>query len=146
MRFFPLFFGFVHENCLIFGLSTYGRLRPQESCSYVRTYVTLFLGNRSLLFSETLQLVRACKRKKNFRSAFFVRSLVSEVEKGHFHIFQENSKCPFLAKIYQNLAIRPKNFQNWPYWPKIGGFAFLSKFIHQNFLIFCFNSSLWSQK
>ena len=31
----------------------------------VRTYATLLLENRSLLFSETLQLFRACKREKN---------------------------------------------------------------------------------
>ena len=40
--------------------------------SYVRTSVTLFLGNRSLLFSETLQLVRACKCEKNVSSAFLI--------------------------------------------------------------------------
>ena len=39
-------------------------------CPYVRPYVRLFLGNRSLLFSETLQLVSACKREKNFPSVF----------------------------------------------------------------------------
>ena len=38
----------------------------------VRTSATLFLGNRSLLFSETLQLVRACKRKKHVTSAFWI--------------------------------------------------------------------------
>ena len=37
----------------------------------VRLCVTLFLRNRALLFSETLQLVRACKREKNVPSSFF---------------------------------------------------------------------------
>ena len=35
-------------------------------------YVTLFLGNRSLLFSETLQLVRACKHEKNVPRSFLI--------------------------------------------------------------------------
>ena len=73
-------------------------------CPSVHTYVTLFLGNRSLLFSETLQLVRACKHEKNVPSAFLI-------------IF------PVLAI----LAILAKNFQNGPFWPKINknrGFSF----------------------
>ena len=37
----------------------------------VRSYVTLFLGNLSLLFSETLQLVRACRCEKNVLQALF---------------------------------------------------------------------------
>ena len=41
-------------------------------CLYVRTSARLILGNRSLLFSETLQLVRACKREKNVPSAFLI--------------------------------------------------------------------------
>ena len=40
--------------------------------SSVRLSVTLFLGNRSLLFSETLQLVRDCKCEKNVPSAFLI--------------------------------------------------------------------------
>ena len=36
----------------------------------VRPFVTLFLGNSSLLFSKTLQLVRACKCEKNVPSTF----------------------------------------------------------------------------
>ena len=38
----------------------------------MRSLVTRFLGNRSLLFSETLELVRACKCEKNVPSAFFI--------------------------------------------------------------------------
>ena len=45
-------------------------------CSFVRpsvrSLVTQFLENRSLLFSESLQLVRAFKRKKNVPSAFLI--------------------------------------------------------------------------
>ena len=33
-------------------------------------YVTLLLENRALLFSETLQLVRACKWEKMFQALF----------------------------------------------------------------------------
>ena len=41
-------------------------------CPYVRMCVTRFLGNLSLLFSETLQLVRACKCEKKVPSAFLI--------------------------------------------------------------------------
>ena len=40
--------------------------------AYVRLCVTPFLGNRSLLFSEALQLVRAFKREQNVPSAFLI--------------------------------------------------------------------------
>ena len=64
--------------------------------SYVRTSVTRFLGNRSLLFSETLQLVRAFRCEKNVPSVFF----------DNFHRFchfgQKLSKVDFLAKNDQN--------------------------------------------
>ena len=78
MRFFPFFFRLVHRNCLIFGLSTKSletlgvtSVRPYVR-SFVRSLVTRFLGNHSLLFSETLQLVRACKCEKNVPSAFLI--------------------------------------------------------------------------
>ena len=48
-------------------------------CPFVRSSVTLFLGNRSLLFSETLQLVRACKQEKNVPSAFLIIFTVSAI-------------------------------------------------------------------
>ena len=55
-------------------VSRRSRWRPKDSRPYVRPsvrmYVTLLLENRSLLFSETLQLVRACKWEKNVPSAF----------------------------------------------------------------------------
>ena len=77
MRFFQLFFRLVHWNCLILRLSTNWSLRPQESRMSVCSYVLLsvrdaFFGNRSLLFSETLQLVRACKREKNVTNIFLI--------------------------------------------------------------------------
>ena len=74
------------------GLSTKS-LRPQESCLSVRPYATLFLGNRSLLFSETLQLVRACRCEKNVPSAFLI--------------------------IFTVLVILLKNCHNWRCWIKI---------------------------
>ena len=58
----------------------------------VRPFVRKYLEIRSLLFSETLQLVRDCKGGKNFPSAFLKKNLVS----------------PILAK----------NFQNWPFLAK----------------------------
>ena len=80
------------------------RWRPKDSRPFVRPYVracvTRLLENGSLFFSETLQLVRACKREKNVPSAF--------LKKIPF--------CPFW----------PKTVQNWPFWPKmpkIGGFS-----------------------
>ena len=58
-------------------------------CPSVRTSVTRFLGNRSLLFSETLQLVRACRCEKNVPSAFL--------------------------KIFTVLVILAKNCPKWPF-------------------------------
>ena len=40
--------------------------------TFVRTCVTLFPGNCSILFSVTLQLVRACKCEKNVPCAFLI--------------------------------------------------------------------------
>ena len=47
--------------------------------TYVRPDVTLLLENRSLLFSETLHLVRACKCEKNVPSAFLKKIPVSPI-------------------------------------------------------------------
>ena len=90
----------------------------------VRPFVTQFLENRSLLFSETLQLVRACKRDKNVPSAFLKKNPVS----------------PILAKNCPKLAFLAQNAQKWRF------FAFLSQSVHQNLLIFCTKPSLWSRK
>ena len=69
-------------------------------CPFVRPSVTQFLKNLSLLFSETLQLVRACKREKNIPSAFL----------------KKNPVLPLLAKNCPKLAILAQNAKN-------GGFS-----------------------
>jgi hypothetical protein len=76
--------------------------------SSIRSLVTDFLENRSLLFSETLQLVRAYKRDKNVPSAFLKKNLVS----------------PILAKNCPKLAFLAQNPQ------KLRFFAFLSQSVH----------------
>ena len=76
-----------------FLVSRRSRWRPKDSrpCvrPSVRTYVTLLLENCSLLFSETLQLVRACKCEKNVPSAFL----------------KKNPVLPILAKNCPKLTI-----------------------------------------
>ena len=67
-------------------VSRRSRWRPKNSRPYVRTCITRLLENCSLLFSETLQLVRACKCEKNVPIAF--------LKKFPF--------CPFWPKIVQN--------------------------------------------
>ena len=95
MRFFLLFFRFFHRNCPFLVSRPTGRwdLRSHV-CPFVRPYAracaTLFLGNCSLLFYETLQLVRACKREKKCSKRFFEKIPV----------------LPILSK-------------NWPFWPKM---------------------------
>ena len=102
MRFFPLFFKLAHRNCLIFGLSTKSLetlgvtsvrtyVRP-----FIRSFVSLFLGNRSLLFSETLQFVRACRCEKNVPSAFLIIFTVLAI------LAKNCPKWPFLSKNDQN--------------------------------------------
>ena len=91
-------------------------------CSSVHSYVTQFLENLSLLFSETLQLVRACKRDKNVPSAFLKNSRFSHFGQkltkiGHFGL-----KCP-----------------------KLEVFAFFT-ILSLEFPIFCAKPSSWSQK
>ena len=79
------FFGFLTKL-----LETLGFAAVRAS---VRLYVTLFHGNRSLLFSETLQLVRACRCEKNVPSAFLII----------FTVLAKNCpKWPFLAKNNRN--------------------------------------------
>ena len=72
MRFFPLFFRLVHRNCPIFGLSTIGgwTFGIPLVRMYVRMSVTRYLGDRSLLFPETLQLDRTWIGYKNVPSGF----------------------------------------------------------------------------
>ena len=83
----------------------------------VRLSITRLLENRSLLFSETLQLVRACKR-----------------------FFEKIPVLPILAKNCPKLAILAQNAQKW----RFSHFVFQS--VHQNLLIFCTKSSLWSRE
>ena len=67
--------------------------------------MTLFLGNHSLLFSETLRLVRACKREKNVPSAFliFFTTLAILAKMGHF---ADVWKSPFKGwKSLKNLKV-----------------------------------------
>ena len=59
--------------------------------AFVRPCVTLFLGNRSLLFYETLQLVRACRCEKNYPSAFLKIFIVLAI------LAKNSPKWPFLA-------------------------------------------------
>ena len=73
-----------------------GDLRIHVRAS-VRTSVTLLLENRSLLFSENLQLARACKREKNVPSAFLKKIPV----------------LPIMAKNCPKLAILAQNAQKW---------------------------------
>ena len=96
-------------------VSRRSRWRPKDSrpCvrPYMRTYVTLLLENRSLLFSETLQLVRACKREKNVPNAFLIIFTV-------------------LAKNWPKLAIWldvwKSPFKGWKSWKKPESRCFLS--------------------
>ena len=90
-------------------------LSPRLSvCPSVRLSATRFLRIPSLLFSETLQLVRACNRDKNVPSAFLKTNPVS----------------PILAKNCPKLAFLAQNAQKWRF------FAFLSQSVRQNLLIF----------
>ena len=138
-------------------------------------YVTLLLENRSLLFSETLQLVRACKCEKNVPSAFLKNSHFAHFgqklsKMGHFGpkcpkmevfriflgipslLFSETLHLirafkseknvpnaflkkipvlPILAKNCPKLAILAQNAQKWRF------FAFFSESFHYFFLILC---------
>ena len=103
--------------------------RPKDSCPSVRTYVptsvTLLLENRSLLFSETLQLVRPCKCEKNVPSAFLKKN------PGFAHFGQKLSKIGHFG----------------PKCPKMEVFhIFFSQSVHYNLIIFCTKPSLWSRK
>ena len=79
---------------VIFLVSRRSRWRPKDSRPYVRACVRMSRCCSKTVhyfFSETLQLVRACKCEKNVPSAFL-------------------KKIPVLP-------ILAKNFQNWPCWP-----------------------------
>ena len=84
---------------LVFLVSRRSRWRPKDSRpsvrASVRACVTLLLENCSLLLSETLQLVMACRCEKNVPSAFLKKIPVSPIlpkncpKWGHF-----GPKCP----------------------------------------------------
>ena len=78
---------------MVFGLSTKS-LEPLGVAA-VRSYVTLFLGNRSLVFSDTLQLVSACKCEK-----IVPRDFLKKIP-----------DLPILAKNSPKLAILAQNAQ-----------------------------------
>ena len=90
----------------VFGLST--KSLETLGVVFVRPYVRtsrFFLETvLSLLFSETLQVVRACKRKKNVPSAFLIIFTVLAI----------------LAKNWPKLAFLAENNQN-------GGFLLFSQ-------------------
>ena len=102
---------------LTFLVSRRSRWRPKDSRpsvhASVRMYVTLLLETRSLLFSETLQLVRACKCEKNVPSAFLKKIPV----------------LPILAKNCPKLAILAQNAQKWRF------FAYFSESLHYFFSV-----------
>ena len=64
--------------------------------NHVRSSVQHFFKNRPLLFSETFQLVRACKRDQNFPSAFLKKSCFA-------HIVQKLTKIGHFCPKYQKL-------------------------------------------
>ena len=104
-------------------------------CSSVRSYATLFLGNRSLLFSETLQWVRACRCEKNVPSAFLiiftcpkwpflpkwpkmeVFCIFSRTAHQNFLIFC--SKHSLWSRKLITFSLFGGNFKNDPVWPKL---------------------------
>ena len=85
------FYDFLSLNEVVGDLRIHVHL---SVCASVRTSVTRLLENRSLLFSETLQLVNACISKTKMFQALF---------------WKKFPFCPFW----------PKTVQNWPFWPKM---------------------------
>ena len=125
MRFFPLFFRLVHQNCLIFGLSTESmdlwiHLRP-----LVRTFVPIFLKIRALKCFDFLYWKMKKKMSKKVTFSLFHRKF----ENGSFSA-RNGPKSAFLAQ----------NAQKW------GCLAFFSKTARWNFLFFCRKLSLCSPK
>ena len=100
MWFVLLFIRLVHQNCLIFWsldeVVEDLRIRVRASIrTCVRASVTLLLESHSLLFSETLQLVRACKGGKNVPSNFLRKNPVSPIfAKNCPKLLFFSSKCP----------------------------------------------------
>ena len=121
-----LFYAYVHYFWSLDQLVLRSRIR-----SYVHTYVltcaTLFLGNRSILFSENLQLVRACRCKKNVSSAW-----VKKWPKNFL-----GSKIISLILPKNHSLITQKLF--WPFFGVFSGFLG----VPQNYIIWLFKSVFW---
>ena len=95
-----------------------GDLRIQVRASgraSVRAYVTLLLENHSLLFSETLQLVRACKHEKTFPSAFMKNSHFAHFGEKLSKIGHFGPKCQKMEVFRIFFAIRSLEFANFLY-------------------------------
>ena len=73
----------------------------------MRMYVTLLLENSLLLFSETLQLVRAFKRDKNVPRAFLI---IFDVL---FILVKNCSELAFLAPNSQNGGFLVSRRSRW---------------------------------
>ena len=79
----------------------------------VRMYVMRLLENRSLLFSETLQLVRACKRDKNVQSDFLKNSRFAHFGQKLSKIDLFGSKCAKMEVFLNFFATRSLEFGNF---------------------------------
>ena len=73
----------------------------------MRPYVTRLLEDGSFIFSETLQLVRACKRDKNLPSAFLKKVRGTWVVDGVCDFVK------FSIKMYREIA---KNHEKSTFW------------------------------
>ena len=85
----------------------------------VRSSVTLFLGNRSLLCYETLQLVRACRCEKNAKNLHFWAFWSKKADfgpfwpkRGHFLIFGEKAKTSLFSSFFVCFIFQYKKSEN----------------------------------
>ena len=84
--------------------------------NHVRPSVTQFFKNRSLLFFEILQLVRACKRDKNVSSKrFFEKIRFAHFGQEMSKIGPFGSKCSKMEVFRLFFAIRSLEFPNFLY-------------------------------
>ena len=100
-------------------------IRKNLECSprsFVRPFVRKYFEIRSLLFSETLQLVKTQKGGKNVPSAF--------LKKSHY--------AHFVQKLSKIGHFEPK----WSKMPKIEGFPHFFENRTLHFPDFCMNASL----
>ena len=116
---FCLFFNSVNESssthhgntCLLVRRILIRKNRAFSPRSFVRPEIS---RNPFITFSETWQLVRTQKGRKNVPSAFL-----------------KNPVLPIFAKNCPKLAILGQNAQKWRF------FAFFSEFVHYFFLNLC---------